>query len=215
MSADRVWGWLFGWTQGRQSELLRASGTEGHKPLGVLSRGDHEGLGVHLLQSPQPELPRSVPFLGLPKEWLYPHRAFAQGLAVGLGVAVRPHPFEVLLVEAATDPAPLRAVRALALQGALLAGGRPHGVPDVPSPTIVALTAQGLAAGAGVEVLLGVVDEVLYGEQAGAPTLLGQLGVGADTRLLYGICAPERPISRAPATRASKRPAQARRPYFW
>src|SRR5215203_2813780 len=109
MSADQVWEWLFGWAQGRHHRgLLRASGTEGHKPLDVLARGGHQGLRVHLLKPPQSEPPKTVPFLCLPEERLYPHRAFAQGLAIGFGLAVRPDPFEILLLpEAAAHPASL------------------------------------------------------------------------------------------------------------
>jgi hypothetical protein len=79
MSAYRVRVWLFGRAQDRHHRRLpRDPGTEGNYPLQVLPRSDHEGLGVHLLKPPQPEPPRSVPFLGLPEERLYPHRAFAQ-----------------------------------------------------------------------------------------------------------------------------------------
>jgi hypothetical protein len=51
---------------------------------------------------------------------------------------------------------------------------------------VVAPAAQGFSRRAGVVVLLGVVDELLYGEQSGTLFLICQRGVGADARLLYG-----------------------------
>src|SRR5829696_10352750 len=101
---------------GRLRRSARPFRSEGHEPLDVLARGDHESLGVDLLKPPKPEPPKTVPFLGLREQRLDPHRPLPQRLAVGLGVAVRPHPFWVLLSEAAAQPASLRAVRALALE---------------------------------------------------------------------------------------------------
>ena len=187
---------------GRLRRSLRASRPEGQEPFHVLAGGGHQGLGVHLLQPPEPEPPRPVPPLGLRKERLDPHRAFAQGLAVGLGVAVRPHPLQILLLEAAAHPAPLRTVRAFALEGTGVAGGRLGCVPNVPSPVVVALTTQDLASGAGVDVPFGVVGEGVYGEEGGAFPLLGQRDVGADARPLYGRYVLPRAVGRVPRYRA-------------
>src|SRR5829696_834923 len=78
---------------GRLRRSARPFRSEGHEPLDVLARGDHESLGVDLLKPPKPEPPKTVPFLGLREQRLDPHRPLPQRLAVGLGVAVRPHPF--------------------------------------------------------------------------------------------------------------------------
>src|SRR5215212_9167501 len=114
----------FGSSQsGHLRRSFRASGPEGHKPLDVLARGGHQGLRVHLLKPPQSEPPKTVPFLCLPEERLYPHRAFAQGLAIGFGLAVRPDPSEILLLpEAAAYPAPVCALCASVPEGTCVAG---------------------------------------------------------------------------------------------
>src|SRR5918999_939441 len=110
---------------------LRACVTVSEQPLDVLSRGDEQGFGVHLLRSPQPEPPQPMPVLGLAEERFNPHLAPPQCLAVGFGIAVATHPVEILLIKAAPDPTSLLlALRAAALEGARVAGGGLGGVPD-------------------------------------------------------------------------------------
>src|SRR5918994_1084608 len=53
---------------GHLRRSLRASVTVSEQPLYVLSRGDEQGFGVHLLRSPQPEPPQPMPVLGLAEE---------------------------------------------------------------------------------------------------------------------------------------------------
>ena|SRR5215217_8081143 len=164
----------------------RSSVAEAEQPLDVLSRGDEQSFGVHLLQCPRSESSRPMPVLGLPEERLDPYRTFPYGLAVGFRFAVASHPFEILLIETAPYPAPLCALGASGFEGTRVAGGGPRSVPYGPLPMIVALTAQDLALGAGVEVFFGVVSKGVLAEQGSAFFVVGQRGVGADARLLYG-----------------------------
>src|SRR5215211_2934554 len=127
-----------------------------------------------------------MPVLALAKQGLYPHLAFPQCLAVGFGVAVAAHPFDVLLIKAAPDPSSLLALRAVALEGARVAGGGLGSVPDGSLLVVVALAAQGLASGADVEVLFGVVGELVLAEQGTAFIVFGQHHVGAHAGFLYG-----------------------------
>jgi hypothetical protein len=123
MPSDTVERGKLGFRLPESGHLRRSPRTfrsEGQEPLHVLPRGDHQGLGVDLLEPPEPEPPRAVPLLGLREERLDLHRAFAQGLAAGFGVAVRPHPFEVLLFEAAAHPAPFARFVHLFLRGQAL-----------------------------------------------------------------------------------------------
>ncbi len=66
-----------------------------------------------------------MPVFGLGEEGVDPNPAFSQRFLVGLGVAVTPHPFEVLLLEAAPESASLGALRA--------AGGAFRTESDVPT----------------------------------------------------------------------------------
>src|SRR5215203_2585904 len=57
----------------------RSSVAEAEQPLDVLSRGDEQSFGVHLLQCPRSESSRPMPVLGLPEERLDPYRTFPYG----------------------------------------------------------------------------------------------------------------------------------------
>src|SRR4051812_37069542 len=82
----------------------------GHEPaLEVLPRRRQQALGVHLHQAAEAELAQAVPLLGLPEEGFDPHLPLTEGLLVGLGGVVAPHPVEVRLVEGAVHVAARRA----------------------------------------------------------------------------------------------------------
>src|SRR5918995_976690 len=75
---------------------------------------------------------------------------------------------------------------------------------------VVAPTTQGLSARAGVEVLLGVVDEVFYGEQSGTSLLVCHRSVRSDARLLYGRYVLPCAVGGIPRNRArAKAPTEA------
>src|SRR5215210_3162332 len=156
-----------------------------------------------------------MPILGLAEERFDPHLALPQRLTVGFGVLVIAHPFEVLLLEAAPYPASLLlALRAAWLKRARVAGGGLGGVPDGPLLVVAPLPTQGLALGADVEVLLGVVNELVLGEhRTAAFVVFGQHHVSAYAGLLHprhvlygavGGIAGDRAGPQAPAKTAPK-----------
>jgi hypothetical protein len=126
-----------------------------------------------------------MPILRLRKEGFNPYRTFPYGLAVGFSVAVAPHPFEVLLLKAASYPPSLLALRAATLERARVAGGGLGSIPDGSLLVVVPLSAQGLALGAGVEIFFGVVNELILAEEGTTFVVFWLRYVGAHTGFLH------------------------------
>jgi hypothetical protein len=115
-----------------------------------------------------------MPVLGLGKQGLYPHLAFPQCLAVWLSVTVAPHPFEILFLKAAPDPTfLLLALRAASLERTRVAGRGFSSVPDGSLLVVEPLAAQGLPLGTDLEILFGVVNELILGKRGPRSSCLG------------------------------------------
>jgi hypothetical protein len=91
---------------GRAGEVAPPSATPRQQPFEILSRRRHDPLAIHLHQPTQPEPSQAVPLLALSKQWLHPHFAFLIGLFVRLGLVIRSHPIQILLIKAAAEGAP-------------------------------------------------------------------------------------------------------------
>src|SRR5215217_4128996 len=127
-----------------------------------------------------------MPVFGLGEVGFDPHLAFPQRLSAGLGVLVAAHPFEVLLIKAAPEPASSCALRASSFEGAGVAGGGAGGVPDGSLLVVATFPMQGLALGADVEVPFGVVSKFALAKEGTAFVVFGQHDVGVHAGFLYG-----------------------------
>src|SRR5919199_1546834 len=114
-----------------------------------------------------------MPVLGLAKEGLYPHLALPNSLAIRLGVAVSSHPLEILLIKAAPEPTSLLALCAATLKRAWVAGGGLGSVSDGSLLVVVTFPVQGLALGADVEVLFGVVSKLVLAKEGSVFVVFG------------------------------------------
>jgi hypothetical protein len=106
-----------------------------------------------------------VPVLSFSEQWLHPYPAFAQGLLVGEGATVALDSIYVALVAVAQDLAACLVVGALGSHRAEVAGARLGLVEDLVSGSSEGLGPQEFARWTLVEVLFGVVGELLLAEK--------------------------------------------------
>lgn len=127
-----------------------------------------------------------MPVFGLDEQRLYSYPPLAQSLLVEEVPRYAFTRLYVLLVEVAQDLPPQLAGRAFGLQRAGLAGARLCPVADQVPGHVAHSRQQDLACGAGVEVALGIVGELVFAEErASLPGAL-ERHVSADARPLDG-----------------------------
>src|SRR5215218_3191013 len=127
-----------------------------------------------------------MPVFGFTEQRLHPYPPLAQCLLVGEGATVTLDPIYVALVAVAQHLAPCLVVGASGSHRAGGAGTRLGLVEDLVPSGSEGLGPQDLARRTLVEVLLGVVGELLLAEVGARLACPGQRHVGSDACLLYG-----------------------------